>query len=66
MQNLMNAPLTLVRNDHYVVTSGEGVKERVSFGQFLPLTQRAAKQWAKAHGGRVIKRTTATRGHLFR
>lgn len=59
MQSLMTAPHMLTTNDHYVVTTGEGEKERVSFGLFLPLTQRAAKQWSKVHGGRVIKRTTA-------
>jgi hypothetical protein len=61
----MNAPYTLVRDDHYVVTETRGGKERVSFGIFLPLTQRAAKQWAKAHGGRVIKRTTARRSGIM-
>lgn len=58
---LMNFPFTLVRDDHYVVTDDK----RVTFGQFLPLTQRAAKQWSKVHGGRVIKRTTARKAHLI-
>ncbi len=62
---LMSAPFTLVRDAHYVVTLGEGDKERVSFGRFLPLTQRAAKQWARTNGGRVIKRTTAARTGLI-
>lgn len=62
---MMNAPYTLTRDSHYVVTLGEGTKERVSFGRFLPLSQRAAKQWAKAHGGRVIKRTTARKSGLI-
>lgn len=59
MQNAMNAPFTLVRNDHYVVTNGHEKNERITFGLFLPLTQRAAKSYVKQHGGRVIKRTTA-------
>lgn len=60
---LMNAPFTLVRDDHYVVTSDKG--ERITFGRFLPLTKRAAGQWARVHGGRVIKRTTAKRQNLI-
>lgn len=62
---MMNAPYTLVRDTHYVVTLGEGTKERVSFGRFLPLTQRAAKQYSKTYGGRVIKRTTARKSGLL-
>lgn len=62
---LMNSPFTLVRDDHYVVTTGEGNKERVSFGRFLPLSKRAAGQWARVHGGRVIKRTTARKSSLI-
>lgn len=62
---LMNAPFTLVRDSHYVVTTGEGNRERVTFGRFLPLTQRAAKQYSKTHGGRVIKRTTARKSGLI-
>lgn len=62
---LMNAPFTLVRSDHYVVTTGEDSKERVTFGRFLPLSKRAASQYARSHGGRVIKRTTATRSNLI-
>lgn len=62
---MMNPPYTLTRDSHYVVTTGEGTKERVSFGRFLPLTQRAAKQYSKTHGGRVIKRTTARRSGLI-
>ncbi len=65
MQNIMNAPYTLVRPDHYVVTSGEGTRERVSFGAFLPLNKRAASQYARSHGGRVIKRTTARKSGLI-
>lgn len=61
---LMNAPFTLVRPDHYVVTTGEGSKERVTFGRFLPLSKRAATQYSRTHGGRVIKRTTAARSSL--
>lgn len=62
---LMNSPFTLVRPDHYVVTSGKGQKERVTFGRFLPLSKRAAGQWAMKNGGRVIKRTTAQRSSLI-
>lgn len=62
---LMNMPFTLVRPDHYVVTMGEGKRERVTFGRFLPLSKRAAGQWAKKNGGRVIKRTTAQRSNLI-
>ncbi len=62
---LMNLPLTLVRPDHYVVTVGEGGKERVTFGKYLPLSKRAAGQWARVHGGRVIKRTTARKSSLI-
>ncbi|APC46282.1 hypothetical protein HWB05_gp020 [Streptomyces phage BRock] len=61
----MNSPFTLVRPDHYVVTMGEGQKERVTFGRFLPLSKRAAGQYARQYGGRVIKRTTAQRGNLI-
>ena len=61
MQYLMNSPFTLVRPDHYVVSVGEGDKERVTFGRFLPLSKGAAGQFARKHGGRVIMRKTATR-----
>lgn len=44
---------------HYLVTTGAGDRERIVFGWMLPLTQKAAKGFAKTHGGRVIKRTTA-------
>jgi hypothetical protein len=64
MQSLMNFPFTLVRDDHYVVTSTTGT-ERVTFGQFLPLTKKAAGQYARQYGGRVIKRTTARKSHLI-
>ncbi len=62
---LMSAPFTLVRDDHYVVTTGEGTRERVTFGRFLPLSKRAAGQFARVHGGRVIKRTTARKSSLI-
>ncbi len=62
---VMAPPFTLVRSDHYVVTTGEGSKERVTFGRFLPLSKRAAGQFARTHGGRVIKRTTAARTGLI-
>jgi nitrous oxide reductase accessory protein NosL len=58
---LMNPPYTLVRNDHYVVTNDK----RVTFGLNLPLTQRAAKSFAKQYGGRVILRPTARKRGLF-
>ncbi len=65
MQNLMNAPFTLVRDDHYVVTDMSGKSETLAFGQYLPLSKRAASQFVKATGRvtdfRVIKRTTARR-----
>lgn len=62
---MMNAPFTLVRDSHYVVTTGEGTKEKVSFGRYLPLTKKAAGQFARVHGGRVIKRTTARKSGLI-
>jgi len=62
---LMNLPMTLVRDDHYVVTTEHKKGERVSFGAFLPLTKKAAGQFARVHGGRVIKRTTAKRQNLI-
>ena len=63
MQNIMNAPYTLVRDSHYVVTNDR--KDRITFGRFLPLTQHAAKQYVSQHGGKVIKRTTAKRSNLI-
>jgi len=65
MQNIMNAPYTLVRDDHYVVTTQGSKGERVSFGAFLPLSKRAAGQFARQYGGRVIKRTTARKSGLI-
>lgn len=62
---LMNTPFTLVRDDHYVVTTQTSKGERVSFGAFLPLSKRAATQYSRTHGGRVIKRTTAKRQNLI-
>lgn len=62
---VMNAPFTLVRDDHYVVTTTAGKGERVSFGAFLPLTKKAAGQFARQYGGRVIKRTTARKSGLI-
>lgn len=61
MQPLMNLPLTLVTDAHYVVTNDK----RVTFGAFLPLTKKAAGQFARQYGGRVIKRTTARKSHLI-
>jgi len=66
---LMNAPFTLVRNDHYVVTQGTPKGERIVFGAFLPLSKRAATQYLKGlpstMNHRVIKRTTAQRQNLI-
>lgn len=66
---LMNAPFTLVRDDHYVVTQGASKGERVVFGGFLPLTKRAATQYLKGLPStlnhRVIKRTTARKSGLI-
>lgn len=52
-------------DSHYVVTRGTGKNERISLGWTLPLTDRAARQFARKHGGRVIKRTTARRMGLI-
>lgn len=54
-----------VRPDHYVVTNGSETNERIVFGRNLPLTQKAAKGYAKSNGGRVIKRTTARKAKLI-
>ena len=62
---MMNAPFTLVRDDHYIVTTEHKNGERVSFGRFLPLSKRAASQYARQYGGRVIKRTTARKSGLI-
>lgn len=62
---VMAPPFTLVRDDHYVVTTEHKKGERVSFGAFLPLTKKAATQFARSHGGRVIKRTTARKSGLI-
>jgi hypothetical protein len=61
----MNAPFTLVRDDHYIVVTEHKQGERVSFGAFLPLTKKAAGQFARQYGGRVIKRTTARKSGLI-
>lgn len=55
----------LANDTHYVVTNGSEKNERVTFGWTLPLTERAARQFARKHGGRVIKRTTARRTGLI-
>lgn len=48
-------------DSHYVVTNGSEHKERITLGWTLPLTRTAAGQFARKHGGRIIKRTTARR-----
>lgn len=62
---LMVPPHTLLRDEHYVVTLGKGSTDRVVFGRYLPLTKRAATQYSRTHGGRVIKRTTARKSGLL-
>lgn len=63
----MNAPFTLVRPNHYVVTRTTNNNERVVFGQFLPLSKRSASQFAATlkSDTRVIMRKTAERAGLF-
>jgi hypothetical protein len=55
----------LANDSHYLVTKGTGTRERVEFGRYIPLTQKAAKSFVKSHGGRVIKRTTARKLNLI-
>ena len=64
---LMNAPHSLVKPNHYVVVAGNGKRERVVFGTFLPLSKRAASSYAKSLSGdtRVIMRKTAARSGLI-
>ena len=59
--------LSTLRPNHYVVTQGEGKRERVVFGYTLPLSKRAASQFAKTLKGesRVIMRKTATRAGIL-
>lgn len=59
--------LSTLRPNHYVVTQGEGKRERVVFGWTLPLSKRAASQFAKTLTGdsRVIMRKTATRAGIL-
>lgn len=59
--------LSTLRPNHYVVTVGEGKRERVVFGYTLPLTKRAASQFAKTLtvNSRVIMRKTATRAGIL-
>ncbi|HEY6019859.1 MAG TPA: hypothetical protein VIY48_08115 [Candidatus Paceibacterota bacterium] len=65
---MMSLALSL-RPNHYVVTVGEGKRERVVFGYTLPLTKRAAMQYVKSTGHigdhRVIMRKTATRAGIL-
>lgn len=67
MQILMSAPFLLVRPNHYVVTQTSGKGERVVFGQYLPLSKRAASQYASTVQGdtRVIMRKTAQRAGIL-
>lgn len=64
---LMIQPMNLVRPDHYVVIKVDGKRQTVVFGAFLPLTKRAASQFAKTLKGehRVIMRKTAKREKLL-
>lgn len=59
--------LSTLRPNHYVVIAGEGKRERVVFGLTLPLSKRAASQFAKTLtvDTRVIMRKTATRSGLL-
>lgn len=59
--------LSTIRPNHYVVTTGEGKRERILFGYTLPLTKRAASQFAKTQSvdTRVIMRKTAVRAGLL-
>lgn len=64
---MMNLALTL-RPNHYVVTVGEGKRKRVVFGYTLPLSKRAAIQFALrnvAGNYSVIMRKTATRAGIL-
>lgn len=67
MQILMNAPFTLVRPNHYVTVQATSKGERVVFGQYLPLSKRAALQYASTVKGetRVIMRKTAQRAGMI-
>jgi hypothetical protein len=57
----------LVRPNHYVAVEVIGKRERVVFGANLPLTKRAATQFAKTLKGesRVIMRKTAQRAGML-
>lgn len=59
--------LSTLRPNHYVVTVGEGARERVEFGRTIPLTKRAASQFAKTLkvDTRVIMRKTAVRAGML-
>lgn len=63
---MLNLVSTL-RPNHYVVVTGEGKRERVAFGYSLPLSKRAASQFARTMGvdTRVIMRKTAVRAGLL-
>lgn len=65
---LMIQPMNLVRPNHYVVVVPNGKGERVEFGAFLPLTKKAATQYAAKHckgESRVIMRKTAKRAGIL-
>jgi hypothetical protein len=60
--------LSTLRPNHYVVTVPTNKGERVEFGAYLPLTKRAATQYANKHikgEFRVIMRKTAKRAGIL-
>ena len=58
-----------VKPDHYVAVQKTSKSEKVTFGQFLPLSKRAAMQYIKATGHigshRVIMHKTAVKAGLI-
>jgi hypothetical protein len=59
--------LSTLRPTHYVVVVPSGKGERVEFGRTLPLSKRAASQFAKTLkvDTRVIMRKTAVRAGML-
>lgn len=60
--------LSTLRPNHYVVTVGEGKRERVVFGYTIPLTKKAANSFGRKHVRgefRVIMRKTAQRAGIL-
>ena len=49
---------------HYVVTND--AKTRVLIGWTLPLTESAARKYARKNNGRALKRTTARSAGLIK